>query len=167
MDKNNIFPSHAMFEIYMATANLFGRLPSEFIIQLHHQLNHRPKAHRTEKSWIHGSAEEWAKILSVSTKTLERVIKRLVASGVIEKQKRCTDKSNRTNSYSLNYETLRRLIANSCDPINTNIWHWFFGTTNIQAPHTAHQSMASTARVAGSPQRTPESYCQTSNIPAN
>lgn len=145
MDKSNIFPSQTMFEIHIAAVNLFGRLPSEFIIQLHHQLNYEPRTHLTEKSWVHGSAQEWAKILLISAKTFGRMIKHLVDSDIIEKQTQSRGKSNRANYYSLNYETLRRLIADSHKqkPINTNMWHWFFGTTKIQELYPTHQSMDS------------------------
>ncbi len=162
-----------MFEIHMAAVNLFGRLPSEFIIQLHHQLNYEPKAHLTEKSWVHGSAQEWAKLLLISAKTFGRMIKRLVDSDIIEMQVQSRGKSNRANYYSLNYETLRRLIVDSHKqrPINTNMWHWFFGTTKIQELYQPINLWTlapppTLAKGTNSIITTPR-YCQANNISAN
>ncbi|MDP3641405.1 MAG: DnaA N-terminal domain-containing protein, partial [Alphaproteobacteria bacterium] len=66
-----------------------------------------------DKKWIYNTAEEWARQLLVSTRTVERYISAFLKLGVIKVEKLSSHKSNRTNFLTLNYESLENLTPHT------------------------------------------------------
>ena len=88
----------------------FGRTGAQFINQLHYWLQKKNVGIiHDNKKWIYNTAEEWAKQLRVSTRTIERHISTFLKLGVIKVEKLSSHKSNRTNFLTLNYEILENL----------------------------------------------------------
>lgn len=92
----------------------FGRAGAQFLSQLHYWLNHNQKLGTMSNGakWIYNSAKDWADQLCMSSRTIQRLISSLNNSGVLEIKKLSTNKHNRTNHYTINYEVLENLINN-------------------------------------------------------
>ena len=88
----------------------FGRTGAQFINQIHYWIKKKNVGViHDDKKWIYNTAEEWAKQLLVSTRTVERYINAFLKLGVIKVEKLSSHKSNRTNFLTLNYESLKNL----------------------------------------------------------
>jgi hypothetical protein len=92
----------------------FGRTGAQFINQIHYWIKKKNVGIiHNDKKWIYNTAEEWAKQLLVSTRTVERYINAFLKLGVIKVEKLSSHKSNRTNFLTLNYESLKNLNPNT------------------------------------------------------
>ncbi|HCU06434.1 MAG TPA: hypothetical protein DIC42_02470 [Holosporales bacterium] len=85
----------------------FGRTGAQFINQIHYWIKKKNVGViHDDKKWIYNTAEEWAKQLRVSSRTIRNYIKLLLNKKIIEIDKLSKHKSNRTNYITLNYKAL-------------------------------------------------------------
>jgi hypothetical protein len=90
----------------------FGRTGAQFINQIHYWIKKKNIGIiHDDKKWVYNTAEEWAKQLLVSTRTIERYISTFLKTGIIKVKKLSSHKSNRTNFLTLNYELLESLTS--------------------------------------------------------
>ncbi len=87
----------------------FGRTAATFLQQLHYWYQKQ----QPNNGWIYNTAQDWAKQLCVSNRTVQRVCKKLHNLGVLE-IKRCKAKTwNQTNHFRIDYTMLDQLITDS------------------------------------------------------
>ncbi|MDP3640870.1 MAG: hypothetical protein Q8R43_00315, partial [Alphaproteobacteria bacterium] len=80
---------------------------AQFINQIHYWIKKKNVGiTHDEKKWVYNTAEEWAKQLRVSSRTIRNYIKLLLNKKIIEIGKLSKHKSNRTNYITLNYKAL-------------------------------------------------------------
>ena len=92
----------------------FGRTGAQFINQIHYWLKKKNVGViHNDKKWIYNTAEEWAKQLRVSTRTIRTYINIFLNKQIIEVKKLSKHKSNRTNYITLNYEALSEKLSDN------------------------------------------------------
>ncbi|MDP2193949.1 MAG: DnaA N-terminal domain-containing protein [Alphaproteobacteria bacterium] len=97
----------------------FGRVGAQLINQIHYWLEkNKVGTYYDGKKWVYNTAEEWAKQILVSSRTIERYINFFVKNGIVQVAKLNPHKSNRTNYLTLNYEKLQDLKPKNHD-LNT------------------------------------------------
>ena len=98
----------------------FGRAGAHFISQLHYWLTKDTKIGSLHNGvrWIYNSAKDWAQQISISERQMERIISKLLTIGVVQSKRLSKNKFDRTNHYTINYDTLNCLIAGTT-PLET------------------------------------------------
>jgi len=92
-----------------ALALKIGLNESIFLNLLNYWLQ-RSKNCKDDKIWVFNTLSKWCEQLPIfSERTLQRLIKKLKNSGIIEVQKHDKNRFNRTNWYTINYEKLELL----------------------------------------------------------
>ena len=90
-----------------------GRTPSLFLQQVHYWMTcNNEEIGKTvdHRRWIYNSAKEWASQLCLSERQISRIINQLKEVGILLVDRLSQRKSDRTNWYSINYQTLERLL---------------------------------------------------------
>jgi|LakMenE18May11ns_1017448.scaffolds.fasta_scaffold9955495_6 hypothetical protein len=88
----------------------FGRAGAQFLNQLHYWIQHRSDVGKMDHGirWIYNSANKWAEQLRIGPRQIQRIVKKLNALGIIQVQKLCENKYNRTNHYTIDYDSLQK-----------------------------------------------------------
>ncbi len=91
---------------------LFGRAGAQFLNQLHYWLENPGCGENHQgKKWIYNTESAWSQQLKLSTRQFRRYVSSLTQKGIISVAKLHSHKSNRTNYFSINYESLEKLIS--------------------------------------------------------
>ncbi|PIZ33257.1 MAG: hypothetical protein COY39_03195 [Alphaproteobacteria bacterium CG_4_10_14_0_8_um_filter_37_21] len=87
-----------------------GRTGAQFLNQIHYWLEQKNTGiNHNNHHWVYNTAEEWAKQLRVSVRSIRRYINLFLEKKLIQVQKLSKHKSNRTNYITINYEALHNL----------------------------------------------------------
>jgi len=108
-------------------AKKFGHIDALFLQQVHYWLE--VAAHKNHgilhegKKWIYNTTVEWANQLSVSERTITRIIKKLSETGVILIDKLSRNKRNRVNFYRIDYDKLQEILDDTlpCDVTTSSL----------------------------------------------
>jgi len=105
---NNYFlQNNIKFEGVLALK--IGLKEAIFLNLLNYWLN-RSKNCKDDKKWVFNTISQWCEQLPLfSERTLQRLIKKLRNSGIVEVQRHDRNRFNRTNWYTINYEKLELL----------------------------------------------------------
>jgi hypothetical protein len=97
--------------ILPSLAKLLGVNEAIFLQQVHYWLGKSTTVHQGAK-WTYNTVQQWAEQLQIfSVATVERVVAKLKKSGVLLVEKLNSNKSDRTNFYSINYRKLADLLG--------------------------------------------------------
>lgn len=110
----------------------YGRVGALLIQQIYYWTQKGQGVLHNDQRWIHNTAEQWAEQLCVSARTIKRTVHRLVKDGAIRVLKLAKHKSNQTNSYTLNHERLKEIIAKRDEGEENPVQHF---SNNGTKPH--------------------------------
>ena len=99
------------FIVSPTLAGMFGTNEAIFLQQLHYWLQ-KSRNVADGKLWVYNSFEEWARqIPFLSSRTIQRIVQRLLEQGVIEVSHHGKGRFDRTNWYTINYEHLKQRVT--------------------------------------------------------
>ena len=92
--------------------NIFNKCELKFLKQLYYWCYNSKNygVEKDERVWIYNTLEQWAEQLGVSKSTVQRAIRSLKQSGVINSAHLSRNKRNRTLFYSVNEKALEELL---------------------------------------------------------
>ena len=102
----------------------FGRAGAQLLSQLHYWLSKKETlgCNNNGVRWIYNSADAWSEQLRISPRQIQRIIKKLTNLGVLLVEKLSVNKYNRTNHFTINYQTLEQYIrSNTLKPAENSI----------------------------------------------
>ena len=90
----------------------FGRTGAQFLSQLHYWLTKKETlaCNNNGIHWIYNSADAWAEQLRISPRQVQRIVKKLTDLGVLLVEKLSVNKYNRTNHYTIDYDSLQTIL---------------------------------------------------------
>jgi predicted transcriptional regulator len=105
----------------------FGRPGAQLLSQLHYWLTKKETlgCNNNGVHWIYNSADAWAEQLRISPRQVQRIVKKLTDFGVLLVEKLSVNKYNRTNHYTIDYDSLKIILEDHvakehvCEPITT------------------------------------------------
>ena len=102
----------------------FGRAGAQLLSQLHYWLSKKETlgCNNNGVRWIYNSADAWSEQLCISPRQIQRIIKKLTNLGILLVEKLSVNKYNRTNHFTINYQTLEQYIgSNALKPAENSI----------------------------------------------
>jgi hypothetical protein len=93
----------------------FGRAGAQLLSQLHYWLSKKETLGCNNKGvrWIYNSADAWSEQLCISPRQIQRIVKKLTDIGILLVEKLSVNKYNRTNHFTINYQTLEQYIGSN------------------------------------------------------
>ncbi|MEI6628583.1 MAG: hypothetical protein WCN27_04190, partial [Alphaproteobacteria bacterium] len=90
----------------------FGRTDAQLLSQLHYWLTKKGTlgCNNNGVRWVYNSADAWAEQLGISPRQVQRIVKKLTDLGVLLVEKLSVNKYNRTNHYTIDYDSLQTIL---------------------------------------------------------
>jgi len=107
-----IFQNSSCLLMQPCLTEKLGKSPAIFLQQLHYWLTSKKDVGRIayNKRWVYNTSDDWAQQLYMSARQIRRIIQELKDRGIILIRKLSRKKSDRTNWYTINYESLKKLL---------------------------------------------------------